>query len=342
MENTQAPSLGASAVAAAPKEMLSVRQDGSTTIVRVNFSSLDVIQTCKRKAYYLLDQKLTSNSEAPATLFGSAIHKGLEHWYLRPITERRPAQAKCDGEIPGGRCTCPRCDAIRAFLLKADPLMALDMADKRHPANGIKILDNYFRKFIEDPFEVLRDDTGQPMVERTLEACLYERAGLRIILFGTIDAILLNVQHNIILITDHKTSSSLGTEFYKRIKPNHQYTSYVWLVQAVLGVKAQGFMVNGLQVAKTKAECARQVTYRDEMDFIEMREAYIWAVEDYLRCKRADVWPQSAPNPCSMYGGCAYHSICETAHQLRPQVIKSLYSPKDQHHGTTQHTEARV
>lgn len=339
MEHTQAPSLG-SAVAS-PKEMLSHRVANGRIIVRVNFSSLDVIQTCKRKAFYLLDQGLRSNTEAPATLFGSAIHKGLEHWYLRPISERRPAQAKCDGEIPGGRCGCPRCDAIRAFLKKAAPLELLDMADKRHPANGIKILDNYFRKFIEDPFEVWRPD-GVPMVEKTLSATLFESDQLQIDLFGTIDAILTNVQYNTHIVVDHKTSSSLGTEFYKRIKPNHQYTTYLWLVEQCLGVKAEAFMVNGLQVAKTKAECARQVTYRDDTDFAEMKEAYMWAVEEYLNSKEVGSWPMSAPNPCSQFGGCTYHQICETTAKLRPQVIKHLYSPKEITNGITQHAEARV
>jgi hypothetical protein len=141
------------------------------------------------------------------------------------------------------------------------------------------------------------------------------------------------VQHNIILVCDHKTASSLGTEFYKRIKPNHQYTAYVLLVREVLGLPVENFMVNGLQVAKTKAECVRQVTYRDEADFADLIQVVACTVRDYLQCKEMGFWPQSAPNPCSNFGGCTFHSICETATPLREQVIKSLYQHKEPQHG---------
>lgn len=335
MEHTQPPSVGAEVASAQqPKEMLSVREDQGKAYVRINFSSLDTIQTCKRKAYYALHRGLRSNNESAATQFGSAIHKGLEAWYLRPIQERRPASTKCDGEIPGGRCGCPRCDSIKAFLTKAEPLMTLDMADKRHPSNGIKILDNYIRKFIDDPFEVYRDASGEPYVEKTLEAVLFDSPTIRITLFGTIDVILRNVQHDILLVTDHKTTASLGSEFYKRIKPNHQYSAYVWLVRECLGIPVENFMVNGLQVAKTKAECARQVTHRNAADLAEMKQAFLAATFDFLNCAHQDIWPQSAPNPCSMYGGCTYHSICETDSNLREQVIRSLYTSKEITHGT--------
>lgn len=323
MSMTQAPSLGTQSP---PKEMLSITRDpAGRPLVRINFSSLDVIQTCKRKAHYLLDRKLKNNVEASATLFGSAIHKGLEAWYLRPIAERRPASPKCDGEIPGGKCSCPRCDTIRGFLSKAEPLYNLDLSDKRHPSSGIRILDDYIRKFLDDPFEVLQDAAGRPMVECTLEAVISDTPAAQITLFGTIDVILRNVQYDTILVTDHKTTSSLGVEFYKRIKPNHQYTGYILLVKEALGLAVEGFLVNGIQVAKTKTAFARQFTHRDEADFAELRAALVAGVTEYLACKVTGIWPQSAPNPCSMYGGCAYHSICEVNPVLREQVIKSLY-----------------
>jgi len=339
MEQTQPPSVGVAAPVVAPKEMLSVRQQGAQTVVKINFSSLDVIQTCKRKAYYSLERGLKNNTEAPATKFGSAIHKGLERWYLRPINERRPVSTRCDGEIPGGRCTCPRCDTVRAFLVKAEPLLKLDMSDKRHPANGIKMLDNYIKKFIDDPFEVLRSPDGKPYVECTLEHPLLDTPALKIILFGTIDAILINVQHNVILVTDHKSTSSLGQEFYRRAKPNHQYSGYAWLVRECLGLPVEAFMINGLQVAKTKTECARQITSRDDADYQEMREAYLTVVDEYLRAQTTGVWAQSAPNACSLWGVCAYHSICETAPALREHVIQSLYTVKESTH-VVEHVEA--
>lgn len=322
----------------APKEMLTVVREGPQTVVRINYSSLEIIQTCMRKAKYALADGLRSNTESDATLFGRAIHKGLEHWYLRPLAERKPASAQCNGEVPGGKCPCSRCDAVRSFLETSAPLERLDLADKRHPSNGIKLLDTYIKKYIDDPFEVLRDKSGAPFVERTLSATLSESPELRIDVFGTIDVILRNIQHNIILVTDHKTSSALGKEFYQRIRPNHQYTCYLWLVRECLGLQADTFMVNGLQVAKTKSECARQVTYRDESDFQEFREAVQGAVTRYLAAEASGVWPQTAPNPCVMWGGCQYHLICETKQTVRDQVIQSLYNTERTSDAPPQHT----
>lgn len=340
METTpMMPVTGAPTVlpAADKKEMLSVSHDGKRPVVRINYSSLEVIQTCKRKARYLLVDGLKSNTESEATLFGRAIHKGLEAWYVRGIEERRVPTAKCNGEVPGGTCPCPRCDAIRAFLLTAAPLEAVNLADKRHPSNGIRILDYYIRKYIDDPFEVLREPDGTPMVERRLEATLLDNPELKIILFGTVDVILKNVRDNIVLVTDHKTTSTLGVEFYKRIKPNPQYTAYIWLAQQSLGLTTNLFLVNGLQVAKTKVECVRQITSRDESDFWELKQSVWKAVLDFLDESKHGAWPQSAPNPCSMYGGCQYHMICEANPSIRPQIIRNLYQQKDSPDGSSQH-----
>jgi hypothetical protein len=57
------------------KEMISVRREGNKTKVRINFSSLEVIQECLRKSQYLLLERWTSASEGPALTYGTAFHK---------------------------------------------------------------------------------------------------------------------------------------------------------------------------------------------------------------------------------------------------------------------------
>ena len=302
----------------APKEMLSVTTEKvraatgniwyDRTVVRINSSSLEIIQTCKRKAYFALHQKLVGQEDSPALLFGTAIHKALEVWYTYPRVQRNGSIAKL---------------AIDAFHGAAAALNTLDATDKRHPSNGEKTLESYFEKYKDDPFEVMSDDKG-PIVERRFEFEIYCDEYLRIIVFGTIDVVLKNVETGTLIVADHKTTSALGTDFYQRCKPNHQYTCYVMGAQKALGLTTDLFMVNGLQVAKTKKEFARQVTQRTTDDLNEFTQAVLWAVRAYLD----DTWPMGPVSACAMWGGCSYRQICEVPASLRQNVIEAMFVKK--------------
>lgn len=316
-----------------PKEMLLVSSEtgesGPRPVVRINFSSMDLINTCKRKALYALEKNLTSSEESSATLFGSAIHKGLEVWYVSPKSERHLREKSCndDGTFDEKTHSCARCRAINAFNRVAEPLGSLDLGDKRHPYNGLRLLHKYFDQYIDDPFEVLCDDAG-PIVERRVEFTLIDKPDLKVIYFGTIDAILKDTETGTILVTDHKTTSTLGSDFYNRIKPNFQYTGYVLGAKLALGIDTNLFLVNGLQVAKTKADLARQVTQRNEEDFDELKLAVEETVRDYLRSRESGHWPQNAPGPCNNWGGCGYRAICEVPNSIKNNVIESRYSER--------------
>lgn len=302
----------------APKEMLSVTTEKARlatgsgeydrTVVRINSSSLEIIQTCKRKAYYALHKGYVGQEESAALLFGTAVHKALEVWYSHPKAKRSDAAPL----------------AIEAFHKACESLQTLDATDKRHPNNGEKTLESYFEKYKDDPFEVLHDDYGS-IVERRFEFELYCDDYLKIIIFGTIDVVLKNIETGTIIIADHKTTSALGTDFYQRCKPNHQYTCYVMGAQKALGLKTDLFMVNGLQVAKTKKEFARQVTQRTPEDFNEFTQAVLWAVRAYLD----DTWPMGPVSSCTMWGGCGYRQICEVPASLRQNVIEAMFTKKD-------------
>lgn len=319
------PDLPADKLARPKKRMMSVEWelDPATglkkrPVVFINYSSLELLQTCKRKAMYVLRDELKSTEESPALSFGSGIHKGLEVWYTLPREQRK---SSCNED-----CTerCANCSAVAAFLRSTEASTA-PVGDKRHPLNGVRILRAYFAKFFDDPFEVMVGSDGLPLVEKSFEFTMVDEGHVKINYFGTIDAILRNTETGVTLVVDHKTTSSLGTEFYSRIKPNHQYTGYVMGAREVLGIDTELFLVNGLQVAKTKAECARQITTRTEEDFAELVSAVRFAVSDYLQCEAQDRWPQNAPNPCSMYGKCQFHDVCSAPAVLRPQILTNLY-----------------
>lgn len=313
------------------KEMLSVRQEGLKTKVSINYSSLSVIQTCMRKAQYNLDMELRADNPSNAIVFGSAIHKALEIWYLSDVGERHiPVNLKEKAQLeafghPQGDHPCFR--AIRGFRAEAKQLWNTPDDDKRSLANGAKILAEYFRRYKDDGLTVVCDSQG-PIVEREMRFPLFQSPELEIEYFGIVDAILENKQTSIVAITDHKTTSQLGTTFFNRLKPNHQYTGYTMGAKRCLGIETDLFMINAVGVYKTKQDFARQFTDRTEEDFEGLKSAVLDGVRRYLQAKKTEIWPQSSPDPCTNWGGCQYLRVCEVPRKLRENVIAATWGKK--------------
>jgi hypothetical protein len=220
-------------------------------------------------------------------------------------------------------------EAIRQFATaRREVLQALPEEDKRSLSSGIRILRAYFKRYHDDGLEVARDKFGIPYIERSFSFPIVELENLQINYFGTIDVILQNKETGVLMVADHKTTASLGSEFYNRCNPNPQYTGYVMGAQRALDLDVKLFMINGIQTAKTKTEFARQVTERGEEDFMELKISVAEQVDRWLRANEAQAFAQTAPNPCSMYGGCTYRKICEVPYKLKETVISSEYKIK--------------
>jgi hypothetical protein len=317
------------------KEMLSVRTlpDGRREL-RMNHSSYSLMSLCKRKAHYSLNKRLTSRSESPATLFGSAIHSALEVWYTADPANRRRGNAACDDSfalmesgqapVPHGRCV--RCASAYAFLKRAQGLQALPSDDKRSLRNGLTILEAYFDTYADDPFVVLTDALG-PLCERMLSFTVSEDRWLRVTFFGTLDAVLRNSQSGQVILCDHKTTSALGKDFLQRINPNWQYVSYVAAFRANYPeYDTRTFMSNGVLVAKTKTSFARQFCQVGDSLIADWKESFLDSAHDWLkRMDETRSFPMMTPDPCTQWGGCQYRTICETPSQLRDGVIRASY-----------------
>jgi hypothetical protein len=321
-----------------PKEMLSlsVLPDGRTKC-RINSSSLSIIQECGRKAQLSLDRNLRSNLESPATMFGSAIHKGLEVFYCGEVEDRvMPKGFRSNAEIMAYGTIPEEEDylvyrAIRAFVESAQDLCHLPDEDKRSVSTGVWLLAQYLETYIDDPYVVIRDESG-PFVERRGEAVLFEDDSLVIEYFGTVDVGLVNRHNGITLICDHKTSSVVGNQFFNRLKPNHQYTGYLYLAQEAFGIDTDKFLVNCLEV-KARPKTARgkgpsfprQVTTRSEEDVQEFKDAVIDAVRNYLRWNKTGVWPMGHVSACAAYAGCQFLDICSSPKCVRENIINTKY-----------------
>lgn len=322
----------------APKEMLSVSvlPDGRRK-VKINSSSLQLLQECPRKSLYLLKEKWRAENESPATAFGTAIHKALEVFYSEPSEERILPKLE-DMEIMSYGHEIPHekeqllLRATRAFVAKAEPLKELPETDKRSIQNGVYTLWHYFRAYLSDPYVAYEDEEG-PFTERKFSFTLYEDFDLVIEYFGTIDLIVRHITTGEILVADHKTSSVVGPEFYNRLKPNHQYTGYLMGAQKVFGLKTNSFMVNCIQVKErpktsrgTPPHFPRQVTTRTVTDYKEFLETVLFYVKIYLDATQSGNFPLGPTNACATYGGCSFLSVCSAPIELRETILQSKFT----------------
>ncbi len=327
------------APAAEPKEMLSVRTVDGVTHVRINFSSLTLLQQCARKSEYALIRGLKPSREAPALLFGSAIHKGLEVYYCGERTERRiPAKyAETMQMIGCGRWQEEWSESLllrsaRAFVEKAQPLNALPDENKRSIVTGVWMLQHYFERFLTDEYVIMRDADG-PVVERKVTLRVHTSPTLIIDLHGQIDFVMKSDVTGQVLPGDHKTASSLY-DFYDKINPNFQYTGYLWAVREVLKYETDLFLVNALEVkappltARGKPpNFARQVTQRTAEDFEELRLALLDTTERFLNYRERKHYPMSASGACTAnYGTCDFREVCAAPPQLRETIISAKFA----------------
>lgn len=321
-----------------PKEMLRVvRQVNGPTLVRINSSSLSLIQTCARKTFYSLKEGWRSKALSPPLVFGSAIHKALEVFYSHTKNERSFPQ-NFDEIAPllahGHEAPEPHFlyEALLAFVKAAQPLNMLPDTDKRSIASGVWTLCHYFKTYINDAYVIFSDERG-PMVERTFSFPYYEDREVRIELFGTIDFALKNEATGEVLVGDHKTASQMGSDFLNRVKPNHQYTGYLIGAQNCLGIASENFLINGIQV-KPKPMTARggpptftrQITRRSQQDFDEFRDVLLWAVRSYLRWEETETWPLGVVDACSSWGGCGYLEVCSAPNSLRQNILEAKHT----------------
>lgn len=321
------------------KEMLSVSVNGGKTTVRINSSSLDLMMQCWRKTEYDLIEQWKPKHGAAATVFGTAIHAALEEFYSTKREGRElPPDYKKNLELMAYGQQLPFeqdyliYKATRKFIEAAAPLADLPAADMRSISNGVWILTQYYETWIKDPYTIYHCPEGLPFVERRLEAPLFTSAALDIHFFGTIDLILQSEATGEILVTDHKTFSSNANDFFNRLKPNHQYSAYVWLVQQCLGIDTDKFMINGVQV-KAKPKTARgtppsfprQITTRDEYDLEDFRRTVKTFVTQFLHNQQEDYFPMGSVNSCTMYRKCKYLEVCSSPLSLRKNILEASY-----------------
>lgn len=286
------------------KRMFEVKEVDGKTRIYVNSSSLSLMQECQRKANYILNDKLVSESSSHQD-FGTLVHAVLARWYLSNPKDRSPEmmEAAWNDEF------------TESGFIPVD--------DRKNHATGLSAMRKYAEIFAHDPFVIVSGKDG-PIVEKTLEAKVADLPAVNaeVWLFGTIDALVTNedAPEDGVYVMDHKTTTTLGAQFANLWKPNHQMSAYILLAQAN-GFNCNTALVQGLQIVKTKQEVIRIETRRTREELNDFLDTLVYEVSRFLHNTKANFFPGASAYTCSSFSGCQFLDYCQASQERRRELV---------------------
>jgi len=181
----------------------------------VDNSMLELLTTCPRALQYNRLAKRIAATDKPSLAFGSAVHLALEYRYS--TYTNLPPDALLHSEIA---------DLLTKFF-DEHPTPS---DDYRNLNWCLEIVRRYNEHYAIEPFQLLVDPTGKPMVELSFALPLFTFVDLAndrsipIIYTGRIDLpVLWDGQ---LSIMDHKSSSMVGPSFFDKMRMSAQQKGY--------------------------------------------------------------------------------------------------------------------
>ena len=313
-------------------EALSLKSQFQYTIENFEWydnSRLNIIQACKRKAYYTLmfSGGLGSTTGNGAT-FGTCVHYANEiyynNWGRYSETDRRAM-------------------AIQAFVRKHRELFGEDpQVDTKHTENrGIAILTDYFQRFLaEDPFLRPIDNELRFIITIYPEPGDPDYFTMPFLYLGRCDGLWLRERDSSLWIRELKTTSQQASKELERLTVDRQPTSYFYSIgQFPLPDQTQlkGIICDVIQVAATKFEAARDYIYKTPKQILLWRAHTIRLVEHWReirdRTDFASKWSvekeyYQETNECySKYGQCPFYQACRFGEEILSSKERNLWNP---------------
>jgi hypothetical protein len=268
------------------KKLLQVQEISGQKIVNISGSSLFDL-ACARKAKFKYIDGAVPESKLSAK-FGTAIHHALAEFYKEKPSNRSDSLL------------------VNAF----NEVWKEEGDDLRNAETAEKMLRNYWNTFgTDENYEVLVDSIG-PVVEREFDVHLKVVDGIQYRLTGTIDLVLKYKETGEIVIMDHKTSKSLGGEFINRYRLNSQMIGYCYAASRLFNTNISRYVINGLQVAKTKQSITRFQGYVNGFQLDQYIKDTLAKVSAFVSFSDNGYFPRALSSECSSYGGCPFLDAC--------------------------------
>jgi hypothetical protein len=142
-------------------------------------------------------------------------------------------------------------------------------------------------------------------------------------------------------VEDHKTSSQLGSSYFKQFDPSNQMMGYAFLAQKLTGLPIAGVRINAFGVLKTQNKFERQTVMFSQDRLNEWAENYnMWvrriehSMEMYSRDNDGDElrettklvsFPHNFNSCAGKYGMCSYTDVCTSPVRIRGRILEADY-----------------
>lgn len=181
------------------------------------------------------------------------------------------------------------CGAFEYYLGHAFPL-AEDTAKPRLMPSGSHAIEFSFC----EPLPIDHPETGDPI--------LYS---------GRADAVV--ELSNGIFVLDDKTTSSLGRSWADQWELRSQFSGYSWAAKQA-GFPADGVLVRGVSILKTKYDHAQHITFRPQWELDRWLQQTVRDIKRMIECWGVQEFDYNLGEACNHYGGCGFASICKKEH----------------------------
>lgn len=296
----------------------------------IDNSSLELLTTCPRSMEYSRLFRRVSAGIKPSLNFGSAVHLALE-WRYR----------NCKNECPDALEESEQGRLLSQFFLENPP-----PEDEFRNLNwAVEIVKHYNQVYQVEPFNVLVDDEGKPMVEMPFALKLFdykvnvkgshydETQVIPVYYSGRID--LPVMWDNLLTVIDHKTTSVLGDYFFKDQRVSPQQFGYVWAFEQITGMKVAQFCINAIrtreapQKPKGGMDAWWLENFQRHKEFVmphhldEWKNNTIALVEEFFWHYERSFFPQKKKWCCGKFGLCPYYEVCDLPPSQRSLMLES-------------------
>lgn len=307
----------------------------------VDNSMLELLTTCPRALEYNRFHKRVAATAKPSLAFGSAIHLALEHRY-RSYKNLQP-DAALESEIA---------EMLTVFF-ESNP----QPPDDYRTLNwAIEIVRRYNRIYDLEPFQLLVNDAGEPMVELSFALPLFTytfpekndgsifqnytpEQKIPVIYTGRIDLPVL--WDNQLFVGDHKTTSMIGPSFFDKMKMSAQQKGYCWAFEELTSKTVSGYFINAIRVkeppkslgqeggrTKTTEAAWWRESFQRKRYFLQPGELTEWKhnaiklVEEMFYHYQQGYMPMKTAW-CNQYGRCPYFDVCSLPQSDRGVALQS-------------------
>lgn len=263
----------------------------------ISANSLNIAQTCWKKYAYEKIDGYVPNHKGHSLEAGDLIHQGLKVYYRGKQEKRSPHEQLVEAG----------CARIRQSA--ADMTIELEEVD-----NVIFQFKEYCKFYQYEIWEPLA-------VEEPFSKVLYDGKDLRILYEGITDLVAKDIQHDRVLVVDHKSGERNSTPSSLA----NQFTGYAW----AFGVN--WVVVNRIGFQKTLSPQERFKRYIIEYKPEQLEE---W-VEDTISFAHEivmhldhDYWPMNRSG-CDKFNGCIFRHVCGTYPSNRAYMLRAHFSLRD-------------